>query len=243
MLSIENLSVCVDTKQLLSDITLRVDAGAVVACMGVNGSGKSSLLNALAGHPFYSITNGTCTLNGTMFHELSPDKRAQMGIFLSQQHPIALPGITVLSFLKESFRILHPEKDTAEFDNLLEKALQRLQISYSFLSRCLHDGFSGGEKKIAEMLQILVLQPQVILLDEIDSGLDLDALKRVGNALSWYKKTYPETIMIVVTHHGHIFDYIEPSVVHIVHGGRIVHTSDKTVISKIEKDGYEQFNI
>lgn len=242
MFHLKNISVSVDNKNIVSNVSLSVASGSIHVCMGQNGSGKSSLVSALAGHPFYTITSGSMTLNDQDITDLSPDKRAKAGLFLSMQYPQSLPGVTVYSLLTESYRALHPKADQADLPKIIAKARSVLNLDESFLWRNTNEGFSGGEKKRCEMLQLLVLKPQLVLLDEIDSGLDVDALKCVGKALSVFIKENPESSLFLITHYQKILEYITPDVVHIMHNGKLVKSSDATLIQKVQESGYDQFN-
>lgn len=241
MFIVSHLFVSVGSLCVVSDASLSLKAGQITVLMGPNGSGKSSLLQALAGHPSYVVTQGTITFNEKECTQWSSDKRAREGLFLSIQNPHALPGITVSTLLRESFRAINSTLSLREYDKRLSIALKILRLEDSFLARSVNEGFSGGEKKRCEVLQLLVLQPKVILLDEIDSGLDVDALKDIGKALNNYRNQYPETALLVVTHYQNILEYLSPDVVHVMHEGKIVFTGDKTILPRIEKDGYDQF--
>jgi Fe-S cluster assembly ATP-binding protein len=242
MLTLKSVSVLVEDIAVVSDVSLKIESGTVHVCMGQNGSGKSSLVSAIAGHPFYTITSGQIFLDTKDIRELSPDKKAKAGIFLSQQYPQSLPGVTVYSLLKESYRALHPDADQVDLPKKIAQARSILKLDESFLWRNTNEGFSGGEKKRCEMLQLLVLKPKIALLDEIDSGLDVDALKSVGKALSVFIKDNPQSSLFLITHYQKILDYIKPDVVHIMHKGRLVQSSDATLITKVQESGYDQFN-
>lgn len=242
MLKIEQVTVSVDGKPIVRDISLSAEPGTLAVCMGPNGSGKSTLINGLAGHPFYEITSGTVTINGTDITQLSPDKRARSGLFLSMQNPVVLPGVMVGTFLKESFRAVNPDVPIEAFQTRVDVALELLQLENGFLSRAVNDGFSGGEKKKCEMLQLLVLQPKVALLDEIDSGLDVDALKAVGAALNWFIQNSPKSSLFIITHYQNILDYIVPDQVLVMVNGKLVKTGDKALVNSIGRRGYEQFS-
>ena len=242
MFHLKNISVSVEDKNIVSDVSLSVTPGSIHVCMGQNGSGKSSLVSALAGHPFYTITSGSIILNKQDVTNLSADKRAKAGLFLSMQYPQSLPGVTVYSLLTESYRALHPEADQVDLPKKIAKARSILKLDESFLWRNTNEGFSGGEKKRCEMLQLLVLKPKLVLLDEIDSGLDVDALKCVGKALSVFITDNPQSSLFLITHYQKILDYISPDVVHVMHNGRLVKTSNATLIAEIQESGYDQFN-
>lgn len=241
MFYLKNFSVLVENKQVVSDLSLRIQSGTIHVCMGPNGSGKSSLALAIAGHPSYKIQSGTVIFDEKDITSLSADKRAKAGIFLSQQYPQSLPGVTVYSLLTESYRALHPQADQADLPKKIAAARSLLQLDESFLWRNTNEGFSGGEKKRCEMLQLLVLQPRVAFLDEIDSGLDVDALKCVGKALSLFMKTNPHSSLFIITHYQTILDFLEPDVVHVMNKGKLVLSGEASLIKKIQEFGYDQF--
>lgn len=241
MFKVDGFSLSVAGQELLKEVSFSLKPGTVTVCMGANGSGKSSLANGLMGHPSYQQTAGSIFFMDKPLHTITPDKRAKAGLFLSLQYPVALPGITVNTLLKESFRALHPDKLITLFDQRVSTALEILKLDTAFLTRAVNDGFSGGEKKRCEMLQLLVLQPQVVMLDEIDSGLDIDALKIVGNALNWFMQNCPESALFIITHYQNILDYVCPDQVLVMDGGKLVVAGDASLIGKIQKDGYDQF--
>lgn len=241
VVTVSSLSLIAGDVSVVSQVSFSLKPGTVTVLMGPNGSGKSSLLNAIAGHPAYTVANGSISYNSQDITLLSPDKRARLGFFLSVQNPHALPGISVNTLLKESFRALNPRALGKEYDKRVAQACQILQCSPQFLERSVHQGFSGGEKKRCEMLQLLVLQPQVVLLDEIDSGLDVDALKSIGTALQWYLQQRPQTTVLLVTHYQNILPYVSTDSVLVMKEGTLVASGDATILTKIAKDGYEQF--
>ena len=240
MLTIKNLHVSINDLSILKRLSLQVQPGSIHAIMGPNGSGKSTLANTLMGHPHYQIITGSIELNKIAIHELSPDKRAQAGLFLAFQYPLVLPGVRVATFLKEA----HAAKtgkilSVLEFQALLKDAMQVLDIDSSFAQRNLNEGFSGGEKKRLEMLQLLILQPQVAVLDEIDSGLDIDALKIVARGIDHARKQNPKMSFIIITHYQRILNYITPDYVHIMENGSIVKSGDATLAQRLETVGYQ----
>lgn len=241
MFKVTNVSYQIDGVKVVDTVNFVLQPGTVTVCMGANGSGKSSLVNGLAAHYKYEMGSGSIELDGKDVTQLGPDKRAKAGLFLSLQCPIAIPGVTVLSFLQESFRALHSEIDMTEFQKQLDRALELLQFDQSFLARNINEGFSGGEKKRCEMVQLLVLQPRIVLLDEIDSGLDVDALKLVGKALQYFMTHNPKASLLIITHYQNILNYITPDQVIIMAGGKVVKTGDATLLNKIEQGGYGQF--
>lgn len=241
MLKLTALSCCVGTKSIINAVSGTVNPGTITVCMGPNGSGKSSLVNVIAGHPAYQITAGSIEYNNKAIHELSPDKRAKAGVFLSPQYSPALPGVTFQTLLTESFNALHKHPAPDLLNQRIEKALELLHLEPSFLQKEVNVGFSGGQKKIAEILQLLVLQPKLVLLDEIDSGLDVDALKMVAGALHYFIKHNPESSLFIVTHYNSILQYINSESVWIMKAGKLVAVGKKELAEAVLKDGYEQF--
>ena len=239
MLKIKNLSVSIGDKKLINNLSLTIDSGTVHACMGPNGSGKSSLSSALMGHPNYKIDQGSILLGEKDITSLGADKRAKAGLFLSLQQPYEIPGVVLSTFLRESFRALNPEASLDLYLDRLADACDLLQFERYFLDRGVHDGFSGGEKKRCEMLQLLILQPKVAILDEIDSGLDVDALKCVAAGLQAFKKQCPRSSLLIITHYQRILDYITPDVVHILQDGQLRESGDVSLVDRIEKYGYK----
>ena len=242
MLSIDNLHVSVEGKSILNGINLEVKAGEVHAIMGPNGSGKSTLSSAIAGNESYEIDNGNIIFKGENIIELAPEERAHRGIFLSFQYPIEIPGITVTNFIKTSINSnlkARGEKEmSASFmlKKIREKA-ELLEIDSKFLSRSLNEGFSGGEKKRNEIFQMAMLEPSLSILDETDSGLDIDALKIVANGVNKLKNK--NNAVIVITHYQRLLDYIIPDYVHVLHEGKIVKSGDKKLAHELEEKGYD----
>ena len=240
MLHITNLSVAHKKQPILSNVHLAIKPGSVHALMGPNGSGKSTLAYTLMGHPQYTITHGSIVLKDQDITTLPADKRARAGLFLAFQHPYAIPGVTVFDFLKEAHRaVTGKQVSVQEFKELLEQTMQLLAIDPAFCTRALNDGFSGGEKKRLEMLQLLMLNPDVAVLDEIDSGLDIDALKIVAQSISYAKSKNPALSILIITHYQRILDYVQPDCVHILCGGTIVTSGDYTLVHEIEQKGYD----
>ena len=242
MLIVKNISVSVEDKKIISDLSLSIDPGTVHVCMGPNGSGKSTLSYALMGHPRYEITQGSIAIDGDDITEVSPDRKAKAGLFLSLQEPYAIPGVIVSTFLRESFRALYPDASLDLYLDRLSEACEALKFDRSFLDRAVHEGFSGGEKKRCEMLQLLILRPKIVILDEIDSGLDVDALRLVGDALLLFKKVSPESSIILITHYQRILQYITPDYVHVMKDGKVVKTGNKKLADEVEKNGYSSFS-
>lgn len=242
LLNVENLHVQVEEKQILNGISLQIAPGQVHAIMGPNGSGKSSLAYTLMGHPRYTITEGTITLCDQIINELSPDKRAKLGMFLAMQHPLEIEGIPLKDFLRQAYNALYDgtEKQLRikEFNALLTEKLELLKMDPQFVERPINVGFSGGEKKRAEILQLAVLQPKLIVLDEIDSGLDIDALKIVCSGINAIKQSNPEVAIVLITHYQRILDYLLPNFVHVIQGGIITRSGGPELASSLEQEGY-----
>jgi|SRR3989344_1089566 len=237
MLEIHNLYVSSENKEILKGVNLKIKQGEIHALMGPNGSGKSSLAFALAGHPRYRITSGQVKLDGEDITVLAPDKRAKAGLFLAMQYPIAVPGVSVANFLRTSIKNLNGSVDTASFVKTLKSKMGELKIDESFSSRGINDGFSGGEKKKMEVLQFSILAPKYAVLDETDSGLDIDALKLVAKGIK--KAAGPKLGVLLITHYQRILKHIKPDYVHILVGGRIVQSGDHKLAEEIEEEGYQ----
>ncbi len=242
MLSIKDLHVNVGDKQILKGISLEVKAGEVHAVMGPNGSGKSTLSQVLAGRDGYEVTSGSITFNGKNLLELEPEERAREGVFLALQYPVEIPGVNNVYLLKAGLNAIRkhrglPELDAFEFLTLVKDKMKLMQMDESFLNRGVNEGFSGGEKKRNEILQMAVLEPQLALLDETDSGLDIDALRIVANGVNSLRG--PERAIVMVTHYQRLLDYITPDYVHVLAGGRIVKSGDKSLALELEKRGYD----
>jgi Fe-S cluster assembly ATP-binding protein len=239
-MQIHQLSVSVDSKPILDNISLNLEFGTTHALMGPNGSGKSTLSYAIAGHPDYRIENGSLSLNGQDILTMSPWQRAQIGIFLTFQNPISLPGVTVFSFIKEAYRSLRgSDFDMIAFEEELFAAMDKVGLPRSYLYRSHNEGFSGGEKKRLEVVQILVLKPRVLILDEIDSGLDVDALMQVAGAINDYKKEQPDLSILIITHYQRILRYIKPNYVHILRNGSIMQSGTEELAIAIDQKGYD----
>jgi Fe-S cluster assembly ATP-binding protein len=241
-LRIDNLHANVAGKEILKGIDLTVEPGTVHALMGPNGSGKSTLAFSLTGHPQYQVTEGSATLDGEDLLALSPDKRARAGLFLSFQYPAAIPGVKVANFLHAARQAERPgDLPPAKFRALLLEKMDQLGIDPSFMGRYLNDGFSGGEKKRLEMLQLAVLAPKYAVLDETDSGLDIDALKDVGTSIAALRASEEgaHTGFLIITHYPRILQYVTPDVVHIMMDGRIVKTGGHDLALRVEREGYD----
>jgi Fe-S cluster assembly ATP-binding protein len=242
MLKIENLHAKVDGKEILKGLTLTVPTGEVHAVMGPNGSGKSTLANVLAGRPGYEITAGSVTFQGRDLLTLAPEERAREGVFLGFQYPVEIPGVNNVYLLKAAMNAARKhrgldEVDAFEFLTLVREKMRLMSMDESMLSRGVNEGFSGGEKKRNEVLQMLVLEPRLAILDETDSGLDIDALKVVANGVNTLRS--PERSLVLVTHYQRLLDYIIPDHVHVLVKGRIARSGDKSLALELERRGYD----
>ncbi len=242
MLHLDNLRVEIDDKTILHNIDLNIEKGRTHVIMGPNGSGKSTLAHTLAGNPMYHITDGTILLNKQNITDVSPDKRAQVGFFLAFQNPPAIPGVNVFTFLKEAYQALTAELSSInDFQQLIHMLMEQLHIDSSFIHRSLNDGFSGGERKKFEMLQLLLLQPKIAILDEIDSGLDIDALKIVARGIEYARNDNPDLSVLLITHYQRILDHIYPDKVHILSNGTIIKSGTAQLAQQLEQKGYDAF--
>jgi Fe-S cluster assembly ATP-binding protein len=244
MLEIKNLQVRVDDRQILNGLDLTVNAGEVHAIMGPNGSGKSTLAHVLAGKSGYEVTGGEVRFEGEDLLELGPDERAARGIFLAFQYPLEIPGVATMTFLRTAINAQRkqrgePELSTPEFMKRVRDAAAKLEIDQDMLRRGVNVGFSGGEKKRNEILQMALLEPRLCVLDETDSGLDIDALKIVADGVNRLRD--PKRAMIVITHYQRLLDYIVPDVVHVLSRGRIVKTGGKELALELEAAGYAAY--
>jgi Fe-S cluster assembly ATP-binding protein len=241
MLEITNLQVRGGTKNILRGINLRVNKGEVHAIMGPNGSGKSTLARSLAGHPEVEVTGGSVTFDGKDLIELAPEDRAREGVFMAFQYPVEIPGVNNAYFLKAAINAKRkhqglPELDAMEFMSLVKEKAKILHLDPSLLSRPVNEGFSGGEKKRNEIFQMAVLEPRLAVLDETDSGLDIDALKTVAEGVNAMRS--PERAIIVITHYQRLLNYIEPDFVHVLQDGRIARSGGKELALHLEEKGY-----
>ena len=242
MLTIENLHAQVEGKQILNGIDLDVKAGEVHAIMGPNGSGKSTLSSVIAGHQDYEVNQGTMLLEGEDLADLSPEERAHQGIFLSFQYPVEIPGVSVTNFIKTAINATRKAKGLEDMPaNVMLKKIREksalLEIDSRFLSRSLNEGFSGGEKKRNEIFQMAMMEPKLSILDETDSGLDIDALKIVANGVN--KLRSKNNAIIVITHYQRLLEYIVPDFVHVLFDGKIVKSGTKDLALELEEKGYD----
>jgi len=242
ILSVRNLTADVDGIQILKGLNLEVKAGEVHAIMGPNGSGKSTFSKVLAGHPDYTVTGGEISFQGKNLLELEAEERARSGIFLAFQYPIEIPGVSNLDFLRVAYNSKRKhqgleELDAFDFDDLVRQKLDIVKMDPAFLSRSLNEGFSGGEKKRNEILQMAMLEPTLGILDETDSGLDIDALKIVSNGVNQLANA--DNAIVLITHYQRLLDYITPDYVHVMEGGRILTTGGKELALELEARGYD----
>jgi Fe-S cluster assembly ATP-binding protein len=241
MLSIKNLTANVEGKEILKGIDLAVEAGEVHAIMGPNGSGKSTLAHILAGRDGYEVTGGSVELNGEDLLELATEERAHKGVFLAMQYPVELPGVNNMTFLREALNAIRKargqeEIDAVSFMKLVREKAKQVKLDEKLLKRSVNAGFSGGEKKRNEILQMAVLEPALAILDETDSGLDIDALRTVAEGVNMLRS--PDRALVVVTHYQRLLEYIQPDHVHVLAGGRIIRSGGKELALELEERGY-----
>lgn len=238
LLSIENLHVEVEGKEILKGVNLEINAGETHALMGRNGSGKSTLSYALMGHPKYTVTKGTIKYKGQDIGELATDERARLGLTLAFQYPVAIPGVSVSNFLRASVKAVRGEEiPVKEFRKELKVVMEKLGVPKQFLSRYINDGFSGGEKKRLEIMQLALLKPQMSVLDETDSGLDIDALKTVSEGVN--SLVNEKSSILLITHYQRILNYVKPDHVHVFHDGKIIVSGGPELSQKLEENGYD----
>jgi len=242
ILEIKNLKVAINEKEILKSLNLKVNKGEIHAIMGPNGSGKSTFSKVLGGHPAYTVLGGEALFNGTDILPLEPEERSHLGLFLAFQYPIEIPGVSNEDFLRlaynaqRSFRN-EPELDPLEFLSVIQNKLEIVKMSSAFLSRNVNEGFSGGEKKRNEILQMVLLDSQLSILDETDSGLDIDALKIVSEGINTFMKN--DKAIILITHYQRLLDYIKPDFVHVMQEGKIIKTGTANLAKELEIKGYE----
>ena len=237
MLEVKNLHVEFKGKEILKGMNLKLERGVVHALMGPNGSGKSTLAHVLMGDPKYKVTNGKIIINGKEITNLGADERSKIGLFLSFQNPIEIEGVKISTFLRQAYNSINRKKlSLLEFNELLEKKAEELKIPRDFLSRYLNKGFSGGEKKKAEILQLLVLNPKIAVLDETDSGLDIDSLKLVSNGINSFMSK--DKIVLIITHYKRILEHVKTEMVYIMINGKIVKEGSEDLVNNLEEKGY-----
>lgn len=238
-LIIKNLKVSVEGKQILKSLNLKIKSGEIHALMGPNGSGKSTLASSIMGHPRFKLNGGSIIANGKRINKYTPEARAKLGLFLSFQYPIEVPGLSINHFLRTAYNNLNPKKQMAplEFNELFNEKLKLLNIKKQFGQRSLNEGFSGGEKKKLEILQMAILQPSIAILDETDSGLDIDALRTVAQGIKKVKT--PKMSILLITHYFRILRYVKPDKVHIMNDGQIIKSGTKDLATKVERRGYD----
>jgi len=246
LLEIKDLQVSIDGNEILKNLNLIINKGEIHAIMGPNGSGKSTFSKVLAGHPSYSVLNGKIFFKGSDILDLDPEERSHLGISLAFQYPVEIPGVSNEDFLRLAYNSKQkfynrPEVDPIEFLTIIDEKLQLVNMSSSFLSRNINEGFSGGEKKRNEILQMILLDSELSILDETDSGLDIDALKIISNGINNFMN--PNKSIILITHYQRLLDYINPTYVHVMQNGKIIKTGSADLAKELEKRGYEWLSV
>ena len=242
LLEVKDLQVSINDNKILKNLNLKINKGEIHAIMGPNGSGKSTLSKVLAGHPAYSISNGDIFFKGSSILDLEPEQRSHLGIFLAFQYPIEIPGVSNEDFLRLAYNSKQkfynkPEVDPIEFLSIINEKLKLVSMSTAFLSRNVNEGFSGGEKKRNEILQMILLDSELAILDETDSGLDIDALKIISTGINNFMN--PSKSILLITHYQRLLDYIKPTYVHVMQNGKIVKTGSAELAKELENKGYE----
>ena len=242
ILEIKNLRACIDNNEILKNLNLTINRGEIHAIMGPNGSGKSTFSKIIAGHPAYQVLGGDILFKGSSILDLDPEKRSHLGIFLAFQYPIEIPGVSNEDFLRLAYNskqkfLNKPEVDPIEFFSIINEKLKLVNMSSVFLSRNVNEGFSGGEKKRNEILQMILLESELSILDETDSGLDIDALKIISNGINTFMDS--NKAIILITHYQRLLDYIKPDFVHVMQNGKIIKTGNSELAKELESKGYE----
>ena len=245
ILEIKNLRACIDNNEILKNLNLTINRGEIHAIMGPNGSGKSTFSKIIAGHPAYQVLGGDILFKGSSSLDLDPEKRSHLGIFLAFQYPIEIPGESNEDFLRLAYNskqkfLNKPEVDPIEFFSIINEKLKLVSMSSVFLSRNVNEGFSGGEKKRNEILQMILLESELSILDETDSGLDIDALKIISNGINTFMDS--DKAIILITHYQRLLDYIKPDFVHVMQNGKIIKTGNSELAKELELKGYEWLN-
>lgn len=240
LLKIENLDVKIDDKEILHGVSLKINTGEIHVLMGRNGSGKSTLSNTLMGHPAYKISKGQIEFNDKVINDLKPNERAKLGLFLGFQYPLSISGVTVANFLRQANKALRGDSvSPRDFRKILYEKMDDLEIDHAFATRYINDGFSGGEKKRMEILQMAMLEPKLAILDEPDSGLDIDSLKLVADSINKYKDKNPQVSLLLITHYQRILNYVKPDKVHVFVDGNVVESGGPELALELEKRGYD----
>jgi Fe-S cluster assembly ATP-binding protein len=240
MLKVSKLTVRIENKNILNGVDFKIKAGETHAIMGPNGSGKSTLAQVIAGNPEYSVESGSMEFLGKNILTMKPEERSQLGIFLSFQYPLEIPGVNVASFLRMIYnKRFNQSVPPVKFRSILAEKMQIIDMKNEFSERYLNEGFSGGEKKRMEILQMLILEPSLVILDEVDSGLDIDALKSVASGVTYLREKNPETAFIIITHYARILNYLKPDFVHIMQEGKITKSGGFELAQQLEETGYK----